>query len=91
MAFVFHRRLALPVGAMMVCIVALFASPRVTPLLAALLGIAVIAVAIQRLAPLFRPGRPAAPTPEGPDAGAAQDALDLVRMDDDGGWQMARR
>jgi hypothetical protein len=29
-------------------------------------------------------------TLEAPDRRAADDALDLVRMDDDGGWQMAR-
>jgi len=29
-------------------------------------------------------------TLEEPNRSAAEDALDLVRMDDDGGWQMAR-
>jgi hypothetical protein len=112
MAFVFHRRLALPLWAMVFFTVALTASPSAMPFLMAVLGIAVIAFTTAGLVPWLRTTRSAvhvashrqphkrsaAPsmaggacvrTLEEPSVSTAQDALDLVRMDDDGGWQMA--
>lgn len=113
MAFVFHRRLPLPLWAMVFLTVAVMASPPDTRLLMAVLGIAVIAFTIRRLVPQLRTARPAvhvaspgaphrksaAPSMAGgacvrtlvePNASTAQDALDLVRMDDDGGCQIPR-
>ena len=113
MAFVFHRRLALPVWAVVFVAVALTASPPVTPLLIAVLGLAVIAFTVGGLVPQLRTARSAVHVAphrqphnrsaarsmaggvcvrsfEEPNVRTAPDALDLVRMDDDGGWQMAR-
>jgi hypothetical protein len=113
MAFVFHRRLAIPLWAMAFLAVALTARPPAAPFLMAVLGVAVIALTIAGLVPWLRTSRSAVNrishrqrnkrsaaiavdrgtyvrTLEEADVNTAQDALDLVRMDDDGGWQMAR-
>jgi hypothetical protein len=83
MAFVFHRELALPLWALVFCTVALATSPPPTPFLMAVLGTIVIAFAARRMVPRGAYLR----TIEEPRVSTAQDALDLVRMDDDGGWQ----
>lgn len=113
MAFVFHRRLAIPLWAMAFFAVALTAPPPATPFLMAVFGGAVIAFTIAGLVPWSRTSRPVAHvvsdrqldkrsaaisvnrgtcvrTLEEANANTAQDPIDLVRMDDDGGWQMAR-
>jgi hypothetical protein len=113
MAFVFRRRLALPLWAMVFFTFALTASPPATPFLIAVLGIAAIAFTTAGLVPWLHTARPAVQvashrqrqkrsatlsmaggacvrTLDEPHGSTAQDALDLVRMDDDGGWQMAR-
>jgi hypothetical protein len=113
MAFVFHRRLAIPLWAMAFFAVALTAPPPATLSLIVVLGIAVIAFTISGLIPWLRaspsvvqvlstgkrPTRSAATivitgacvrTLDEPNRSTVDDALDLVRMDDDGGWQMAR-
>jgi uncharacterized membrane protein len=113
MAFVFHRRLAIPLWAMAFFAVALTAPPPATPFLMAVFGVAVIALTIAALVPWSRTSRSVVhvvshrqldkrsaaismdcgtgvrPLEEA-DVNTAEDALDLVRMDDDGGWQMAR-
>jgi hypothetical protein len=57
MALVFHRGLALPLWAMVFFAVALTASPPATPLLIAVLGIAVIIFAVGGLVPQLRTAR----------------------------------
>ena len=111
MAFVSHRRVALPLWPMVFFMVAVAASPSATPLLIAVVGIAAIAWTAAGLVPPLRRARSAVVashrrrhnrsaalstaggacvrTPDEPYGSTAQDALDLVRMDDDGGWQMA--
>lgn len=111
MAFVFHRRLALPLWAMAFFAVALTAPPRTT-LFLMVLGIALMAFTMLGSAPWLRSspsgvqvlshaGRinrtgpisvgagACVRTPDEPNTSSGEDALDLVRMDDDGGWQMA--
>jgi hypothetical protein len=111
MAFVFHRRLAIPLWAMAFFAVALSTAPA-TPFLI-VFGVAVIAFTIARLVPWSRTSRSVVHvvsdrqldkrsaaismnrgtcvrTLEEADVNTAEDAIDLVRMDDDGGWQMAR-
>ncbi len=121
MARVFHRRLAIPLWAMMFFTVALAAPPPATLLLMssttlfaiAVVGIAVLAVTMPGCVSGWRPSRsPARVKPstsrdqayagsamaagiamrtlEEPNESTADDAIDLVRMDDDGGWQLAR-
>ena len=113
MAFVFHRRLAIPLWAMAFFAVALTAPPPATPSLIVVLGIALIAFTISGLVPWLhaspavvqvlsngkRPTRSAATivitgacvrTLDEPNRSSADDALDLVRMDDDGAWQMGQ-
>jgi hypothetical protein len=113
MAFVFHRRLAIPLWAMAFFAVALAAPPPFTPFLIAVLGVAVIAFTIAGLVPWLRTSRSVihvvshrqrdkrsaaisinrgtcVRTLDEANMNTAEDALDLVRMDDDGGWQMAR-
>ena len=113
MAFMFHRRLAIPLWA-----VAFFAVALTVPVLATLslivvLGITVIAFTISGLVRRLRASPPVVQIPSNrksrtrnaaitvavgtcvrtldmPNPSTAADALDLVRMDDDGGWQMAR-
>jgi hypothetical protein len=87
MAFVFHRELGLPLGALVFCTVALTTSPPATPFLMAVLGTAVIAFATRRMIP--RAAR--VHTLEELRVSRAQETLDLVRMDDDGGWQKPHR
>ena len=111
MALVFHRRLALPLWAMAFFAVALTASPP-TRLLLMILGIALMAFTMSRLAPQLRASpsvvqilsnrkryrRSAASlavgacvrTVDEQNRSTPDDAIDLVRMDDDGGWQVAR-
>ena len=110
MAFVFHRRLALPLAAMAFFAVALIPPPPGT-LFLMVLGIALMAFTVSGLARLrtarsavrvlshgnrHRPSRPTSAATgfcvrasDEPNTSSA-DALDLVRMDDDGGWHMAR-
>jgi hypothetical protein len=113
MALVVHRRLAIPLWAMAFFAVALAASPPATPLVMAVLGVAVITLTIAGLVPWLRTSRSVVHvvshrqhdkssaaiaidrgtcvrTLDEANMNTAEDALDLVRMDDDGGWQMAR-
>jgi hypothetical protein len=115
MAFVFHRRLAIPLWAIAFFAVALTAPPPAALSLIVLVGIGVITFTISGLIPFpslrasssvvqvlstgTRPRRSAATilstgacvrTLDEPDRSTADDALDLVRMADDGGWQMAQ-
>ena len=112
MALVFRRRLALPLWAIVFFTVALTVSPPASPFLIAVLGIAVIALAIRGLVPQLRTARSVVHvvshrqqhrrsaaisvggtcvrTLDEANTNATEDALDLVRSDDDGGWQMAR-
>ena len=121
MAFVFHRRLAMPLWVVAFFTVALTASPPAmlfpmpptTLFVIAVVGIAAIVFSMPGAFPWIRTSRALVRVrPSGPRdyAGAAitvaagtcvrsldepnrsdtDDALDLVRMDDDGGWQMPR-
>jgi len=112
MAFVFHRRLAIPLWGMVSFAVALTAPPPATLSLITVLGIAVVAFTTPGLIPWFRSpsvvhvssqrgrhkgsaalstaARTCVRTLEEPNRNTAQDALDLVRMDDDGGWHVER-
>src|SRR5215207_7192614 len=124
MAYVFHRRLALPLMAIAFCAVALTAPPPATLLLippstlfaTVVVGMAVVAGivfampdaipwlrksrSLARERPSRPPNRPSAGltmaaearvrTLDAPNRIAVDDALDLVRMDDDGGWQTGR-
>jgi hypothetical protein len=121
MAFVFQRRLAIPLGAIAFFTVALtapptarlFLMPPTTVVAIAAVGIAAIVFLMPGPIPWLRPSRarvrvlpsghrdPASAaismtagtgvhTLDEPNRSAANDALDLSRMDDDGGWQMAR-
>ena len=121
MAFVFQRRLAIPLWAIAFFTVALTAPPTATLFLMppttvfalAAVGIAAIVFlmpgsipglrtsrALIRVIPSGHRDQPSAAititagtgvrTLDEPNRIAADDALDLRRMDDDGGWQMAR-
>jgi hypothetical protein len=121
MAFVFQRRLAIPLWAVALFTFALTVPPTATLLLMppttvfaiAVVGIAAIVFlmpgairwlrtsrALVRVLPSGHRDQPRVATtmPAGtgvrtldePNRSAADDALDLVRMDDDGGWQMPR-
>jgi hypothetical protein len=124
MARVFHRRLAMPLWALLAMaffIVALAAQspagllmmPSTTLFALALIGTAVLVVTTARAFPLWRLSRSVArvnpsayrdkaiaqsamvagisvQTLDEPHESTADDALDLLRMDDDGGWQVAR-
>ena len=121
MAFVFQRRLAIPVWVVAFFTVALTAPPTATLFLVppatvfaiAAVGIAAIVClmpgpiawlrtsrALVRVRPSGDRDQASAAvtvaagtwvrTLEKPHRSEADDALDLVRMDDDGGWQMAR-
>jgi Na+-transporting NADH:ubiquinone oxidoreductase subunit NqrB len=88
MAIVFSRALVIPVWAIAFCVVALIAPPHLTPSVTALLGIAVIALTMTAMFGWWR----ARTLDEAIDVRALKtDALDLVRMDDDGAWQAPRR
>ena len=112
MAFVFQRRLAIPLWAMAFFAVVLAAPPPATPFLLGALGIAAIASTIAGLVPWLRASRSVADvgshrrrdkrraafsidrgtcvrTLDEAKMNTAEDALDLVRMDDDGGWHIA--
>ena len=121
MAFVFQRRLAVPLWAIAFFTVALaapptatlFLMPPITVFAIATVGIAAIVFLMPGSSPWLRTSR--APvrvlpsrhrdqpnaairvtagtrvrTLDEPNRTAANDALDLSRMDDDGGWQMPR-
>ena len=120
MAFLFHRRLAIPLWAFAFVAVALTAPPTATqfptPPMAlfaiAAIGITAIALLMPGPIPWLRTSRAGARVacvyrhPEsagivvsagtcvrkhyGPNVTEATDVLDLLRMDDDGGWQMPR-
>ena len=124
MAYVFHRRLALPLWAIAFCAVALtappptalFLMPPSTLFVITVAGMAVVAgivFAMPDAIPWLRKSRSLARvrpsrqrnrasagltmaagtcvrTLDEPSLIAADDALDLVRMDDDGGWQTSR-
>jgi hypothetical protein len=121
MAFVFHRRLALPLWAIVFFTVALtapppamlFPMPPTTLFVIAAIGIAGIIIMMPGLVPWLRTSRSFVRVPrcrhqdqasaavtmtagtcvrtlDEPNRSERDDALDLVRMDDDGGWQMPR-
>jgi hypothetical protein len=121
MAFVFHRRLAIPLWVIAFFTVALTAPPTATLFLLppttvfaiAAVGIAAMVFLMPGPVPWLRTSRtPVRVVPsghrtqasaaitiaagngvrmlDGPNRSTADDALDLLRMDDDGGWQMAR-
>jgi hypothetical protein len=123
MAFVFQRRLAIPLWAIAFFAVALTAPPPMTLFLMppttlfviAAVGLAAIVFSMSGAMPWLRTSRALARVrPSGhrdhasaaitvapgscvrtieasePNRNEADDALDLVRMDDDGGWQMTR-
>jgi hypothetical protein len=121
MAFVFQRRLAIPLWAIACFTVALTAPPTATLFLMppttvfaiAAVGIAAIVFLMPGSIPSLRTScAPVRVLPSGrrdqvsaaitmtagtgvrtldePNRSEADDALDLVRMDDDGGWQMTR-
>ena len=77
MAFVFQRRLAIPTTLFAIAAVGIAAMMRAIPWLR---SAAITVAAGTRVRTLVEPNRSA----------ADDDALDLVRMDDDGGWQMRR-
>ena len=94
MAVVFYRALAIPLWVVVFGVVAFTAPPRVMPSIAALIAIAVIASTIMAMVRWRSSCRPLVEVlpAAGRDsrAQAADDAVDLVRMDDDGGWQLPR-
>lgn len=122
MAFVFHRRLALPLWAIVFFMVALtapppamwFPMPPTTLFVIAAFGVAGIMMMMPGLVPWLRTSRSVVRVPpsrrhdqasatvvsmtagawvrtlDEPNRRERDDALDLVRMDDDGGWQMPR-
>jgi hypothetical protein len=121
MAFVFQRRLAVPLWAIAFFTVALtaqptptlFLMPPITVFAIAAFGIAAIVFLMPGSIPWLRMSRaPVRVVPsrlrdlanaaitmtagtgvrtlDEPNRSAADDALDLHRMDDDGGWQMSR-
>ncbi len=99
MALVFHRRLAVPLWALAFFAVALTVPPPATLSLIAAVAIAVTTRGlVHALSPRRHQGSAAISIAAGtcvrtldePNRDIDQDALDLVRMDDDGGWQMAR-
>jgi hypothetical protein len=121
MAFIFHRRLAIPLWAVAFFTVALTAPPTTTLFLMppttvfaiVALGIAAIVFLVPGPIPWLRTSRALVRvlpsrhrdqasraitmaegtgmrTLDAPNRSTADDALDLVRMDDDGGWQMTR-
>src|SRR5687767_11004389 len=99
MGFVFRRRLAIPLWAVASCGLALTWLPGPFPSLAVVMAVAVSAwltIAIVRrmstrsvvaVGVHARTLETAAQRP----AEESSDALDLVRMDDDGGWQLPLR
>ena len=101
MAFVFHRRLAMPVWAVAFFTVAFTAPPAATLfLMPGAIPWWRMSRAPVRVLPTGHVDQPSAAitrtagtgvcTLDEPHRGTADDALDLVRMDDDGGWQMPR-
>ena len=104
MALVVHRRLALPLWAIGFLAVGLTAPPPATLLVIAALAIAAITLAMPAVIPWLRTCRSLVPVlsittgagtgvrthDDEPTVNTADDALDLVRMDDDGGWHVAR-
>ena len=120
MAHIFHRRLALPLWAILLFTVALTAPPPPTVLLPPATLMVIVGVGIASIIFLMPGAIPALRTSgslvrvlpsrhrdqataaitiaagtcvgalDEPDGSTAADALDLVRMDDDGGWQITR-
>jgi hypothetical protein len=121
MAFVFHRRLAIPLWAVACFTAALTAPPTATLLMMppttvfaiVAVGMAAIVFLVPGPIPWLRTFRglvrvfpctyrnharaantmaagTGVRTLDEPNRSTADDALDLVRMDDDGGWQMTR-
>ena len=79
MAIVFHRGLAVPLWAAVFGGAALSTPRGMMPSLLALVGLAAVACTIPPIVRWLRPSRSV----------VIDDAADLVRMDDDGGWQAA--
>ena len=91
MALVFQRKLAIPLWAIALCIVALAARPTATLFLMPITTVlAIAAVGIAAIVFLMPRPIPRLRTLDEPNRSTADDALDLVRMDDDGGWQLTR-
>jgi hypothetical protein len=100
MGLVFHRRLAIPLWAIAFFTVALtaptpatlFLMPPATLFVVAVFGIAAVIFTMPGVVPRLRPSRSATcvRTLDEPNERTADDALDLVRTDDDGAWQRAR-
>lgn len=100
MGLLVHRRLAIPLSAIALFAFALTAAgatvllmPATTVFVVAALGITATTFwtsGAQASEEIVIAGGICARTLEESNRSAADDALDLVRMDDDGGWQMAR-
>jgi hypothetical protein len=97
MALVFERRLAIPWAAAFFAVV-LTAPPTATPFLPPTTALAIAAIGIAAIVFLMPGPIPSLRTARGagvrtldePNRSTTNDALDLARMDDDGGWHMAR-
>jgi hypothetical protein len=91
MMFAFRRRLFVPVWAVAFFAIALTGPTGISPVIT-LLGLGLIAVAVpalaRRMVSAGTCARPLAPATRVPAPEDEPDALNLVRMDDDGGWQI---
>ena len=96
MAFVFDRSLVIPLWVLAFCAVVISAPMRLMPSLLMLVGIAIMASTMQAIVRWWRvsrsvvellPAREQVSRP--PRTQESDDAMDLVRMDDDGGWHIA--
>lgn len=98
MGFIFHHGVAMPVWAIVLGAFALSWLPAQHPAAAATIVIAAAASVMILMVRRFANGRPTVvPLPvTGPNTGPRgvsepTDVLDLVRMDDDGGWRVPSR
>jgi hypothetical protein len=96
----FRCGVTLPLWAVASCAAALSAPQRVRPFLVTFVALGVIASTMPPILRRFGRLRKGAVVTAGGRSGSlhaatrpltGDDALDLVRMDDDGGWQMARQ
>jgi hypothetical protein len=89
----YERAVSIPLGTVAVGAVALSSAPRAMPLILAVVGFGILAFSLRAVVRRFRATPPqhaglrrigAAPR-----SAAAQEATDLVRMEDDGGPQIS--